>query len=191
MKQFEVTFIVDPVLSGDELKSTVNTYNDMLKAEGCKIVVLTEMGLRQLAYDINKRSTGVYYTIEFQSESGEIISKLELALRRDERIMRFLTVRLDKFGIKYNEDKRAGKIGKVKEKAKNDAKEGDSQPSGSTYKPRSAAAPAPATVAKPEPEVAPIETKVVETVETPKSIMTDTDNADIAADNTNNSEENV
>jgi small subunit ribosomal protein S6 len=71
-----------------------------------------------LAYDINKRSSGIYYTIEFQSESGEIIAKMELALRRDERIMRFLTVRLDKFGVKYNEDKRAGKIAKVKEKLK-------------------------------------------------------------------------
>jgi small subunit ribosomal protein S6 len=118
MKQFEVTFIVDPVLSGDELKSTVDTYTNMLKNEGCKIVAIDEMGLKQLAYDINKRSSGIYYTIEFQSESGEIIAKMELALRRDERIMRFLTVRLDKFGVKYNEDKRAGKIAKVKEKVK-------------------------------------------------------------------------
>ncbi|MBP9135061.1 MAG: 30S ribosomal protein S6 [Saprospiraceae bacterium] len=118
MKQFEVTFIVDPVLSGDELKSTVDIYTNMLKNEGCKIVAIDEMGLKQLAYDINKRSSGIYYTIEFQSESGEIIAKMELALRRDERIMRFLTVRLDKFGVKYNEDKRAGKIAKVKEKVK-------------------------------------------------------------------------
>ena len=63
MKQFEVTFIVDPVLSGDELKSTVGTYTDMLKNEGCKIVAIDELGLRQLAYDIMKRSSGVYYTI--------------------------------------------------------------------------------------------------------------------------------
>ena len=118
MKQFEVTFIVDPVLSCDELKSTVYTYTNMLKNEGCKIVAIDEIGLKQLAYDINKRSSGIYYTIEFQSESGEIIAKMELALRRDERIMRFLTVRLDKFGVKYNEDKRAGKIAKVKEKVK-------------------------------------------------------------------------
>ncbi|MBP9135135.1 MAG: 30S ribosomal protein S6 [Saprospiraceae bacterium] len=118
MKQFEVTFIVDPVLSGDELKSTVSTYTDMLKSEGCKIVAIDELGLKQLAYDIKRRSTGIYYTVEFQSENGEIIGKMELALRRDERIMRFLTVSLDKFGIKYNEDKRGGKIGKVKEKVK-------------------------------------------------------------------------
>lgn len=122
MKQFEVTFIVDPVLSGDDLKSTVSTYTDMLTAEGCKIVAIDELGLKQLAYDIKKRSSGIYYTVEFQSENGEIIGKLELALRRDERIMRFLTVSLDKFGIKYNADKRAGKIGKVKEKVKPEEK---------------------------------------------------------------------
>ncbi|MFM2395118.1 MAG: hypothetical protein RLZZ546_3101 [Bacteroidota bacterium] len=118
MKQYEVTFIVDPVLSGDEIKATEKVYEEMLKNEGCKIVHVEEMGLRQLAYNINKRSSGIYYCIEFETESGTIISKLELALRRDERIMRFLTANLDKYGIKYNADKRAGLIGKVKKKTK-------------------------------------------------------------------------
>lgn len=118
MKQYEVTFIVDPVLSGDEIKATEKVYEEMLKNEGCKIIHVEEMGLRQLAYTINKRSSGIYYCIEFETESGAIISKLELALRRDERIMRFLTANLDKYGIKYNADKRAGLIGKVKKKTK-------------------------------------------------------------------------
>ena len=113
MRHYEVTFIVDPVLSGDEIKSTAKTYQDMLVTEGCNIVHVDEMGLRQLAYSINKRSSGVYYTIEFSAENGEVIPKLELALRRDERIMRFLTIKLDKYGVKYNADKRAGLIGKV------------------------------------------------------------------------------
>lgn len=112
MRNYEVTFIVDPVLSGDEIKSTAQTYVDVLTENGCKIVHMDEMGLRQLAYPINKRSSGIYFCIEFQVETGEIIEKLELALRRDERIMRFLTASLDKFGVKYNQDKRDGKIGK-------------------------------------------------------------------------------
>ena len=116
MNQYEVTFIVDPVLSGDEIKATAQAYVEHLEGEGCKIVHVDEMGLRQLAYPINKRTSGVYYCIEFQSETGELLDKLELALRRDERIMRFLTVKLDKYGVKYNEDKRQGKIGKVKKK---------------------------------------------------------------------------
>ena len=118
MNQYEVTFIVDPVLSGDEIKATAQAYVEHLEGEGCKIVHVDEMGLRQLAYPINKRTSGVYYCIEFQSETGELLDKLELALRRDERIMRFLTVKLDKYGVKYNEDKRQGKIGKVKKKKK-------------------------------------------------------------------------
>ena len=126
MRHYEVTFIVDPVLSGDEIKSTAKTYEDMLVNEGCKIVHMDEMGLRQLAYPINKRSSGVYFSNEFAVENGSVIPKLELALRRDERIMRFLTVKLDKYGVKYNEDKRSGLIGKVnrpeKKKGKSNSK---------------------------------------------------------------------
>ena len=117
MRHLEVTFIVDPVLSGDEVKSTAQTYVEMLQNEGATIVHVNEIGLRPLAYPINKRSTGVYYCIEFAAETGTFIGKLELALKRDERIMRFLTVKLDKFGVKYNEDKRNGKIGKKVHKA--------------------------------------------------------------------------
>lgn len=112
MRNYEVTFIVDPVLSGDEIKSTAKTYADLLTDDGCKIVHQDDMGLKQLAYPINKRSTGVYFSTEFLSETGSILPKLELAMRRDERIMRFLTVKLEKYGVKYNDDKRKGLIGK-------------------------------------------------------------------------------
>ena len=63
MRHYEITFIVDPVLSGDEVKSTAQTYKEMITNEGGSIVHVDEMGLRQLAYPINKRSTGVYYSI--------------------------------------------------------------------------------------------------------------------------------
>lgn len=124
MKNYEVTFIVDPVLSADEIKSTAQTYQDMLEQEGSKIIAFTEIGLKQLAYEIKKRNSGIYFSIEFESETGEVVAKLELALRRDERIMRFLTVHLDKYGVKYNADKRAGKIGKAKDRSKKEEKEG-------------------------------------------------------------------
>jgi small subunit ribosomal protein S6 len=114
MNQYEVNFIIDPVLSGDEIKSTASTYESMLKDQGCSIVHFNEMGLKQLAYPINKKSSGIYYCIEFTTPTGAIISKVELALRRDERIMRFLTVKLDKYGVKYNEDRRSGKISSYK-----------------------------------------------------------------------------
>ena len=118
MRNYEVTFIVDPVLSGDEVKATAQKYVDHLQKENCNIVHVDEMGLRKLAYEINKRHSGYYYSVEFQSMLGDIIIPVELMMRRDENIMRFLTISLDKYGVKYNDDKREGKIGKVKRKKK-------------------------------------------------------------------------
>ncbi len=126
MIQYEVTFIVDPVLSGDEIKSAANTYVDAIKKADGEIVHIDEMGLRQLAYPINKKSSGVYFCVEFKTPSGEMIPGLELSMKRDDRIMRFLTVRLDKYGIKYNEDKRNGLIGKKKPPVKKE----EEKPSG-------------------------------------------------------------
>ena len=159
MNQYEVTFIVDPVLSGDEINATAQTYVDHLQSEGCKIVHVDEMGLRQLAYPIKKRTTGVYYCIEFSSEHGDIIGKLELAFRRDERIMRFLTVKLDKYGVKYNDDKRNGLIGKKREKAVEKEPEPvvaakASAPPKTTKVEAAVAAPAVDVIAEASPEVA-------------------------------------
>ena len=123
MRNYEVTFIVDPVLSGDEIKATAQTYVDHLKNEGCTIVHVDEMGLKQLAYPIKKRTSGVYFCIEFQSENGTVLAPLELAFRRDERIMRFLSIALDKYGVKYNDDKRNGRIGTAKKRRREDTKD--------------------------------------------------------------------
>ncbi|MCB0542179.1 MAG: 30S ribosomal protein S6 [Saprospiraceae bacterium] len=111
MRHYEVTFIVDPVLSGDEVKSTAENIQKEIKGNGATIVALDEMGLRQLAYPINKRSSGVYFCIEFACEVADWLGKFELNMKRSERILRFLTVKLDKYGIKYNDDKRNGRIG--------------------------------------------------------------------------------
>ena len=128
MRNYEVTFIVDPVLSSDEVNATVQKYADMVTNAGYTIVHTNELGLRQLAYPIKKRHSGVYFCIEYTGNDGQVIDKMELALRRDEKILRFLTVALDKFAVKYNEDKRAGKIGKKNREdilAKKKALEGD------------------------------------------------------------------
>ncbi len=122
MKHYEVNFIVDPVLSGDEINATAQTYWDMLSSNEATITDKGEMGLRQLAYPIKKRTTGVYYCTEFAVPNGAFIAKLELALRRDERVIRFLCVKLDKYGVKFNDDKRNGLIGKKKDKVKKEIK---------------------------------------------------------------------
>lgn len=118
MRHYEVTFIVDPVLSGDEVKSTAEHIQKELKDSGATIVAVDEMGLRQLAYEIKRRSSGVYYCIEFSCEAADWLAKFELNLKRNERLLRFLTVKLDKYGIKYNDDKRNGRIGKKKKEEK-------------------------------------------------------------------------
>lgn len=154
MRNYEVTFIVDPVLSGDEIKATAQTYTDTVTKNGT-IVYNDEMGLRQLAYPINKRTSGVYYCVEFQTEATDFIQQMELAMRRDERIMRFLTIKLDKYGVKYNDDKRNGLIGKKKKVVK---PETDSRgrvinkprPAAKPVAKKAAPAPAPVVVAEEE-----------------------------------------
>jgi small subunit ribosomal protein S6 len=117
MRQYECTFVIDPILSGDEIKQTAQMYIDHLKEQKCEIVHIEESGIKQLAYLINKRTSGAYFTVEYtvDYEIGDLIEKMELAFRRDDRVLRYLTIKLDKHGVKYNQDKRAGLIGKKKE----------------------------------------------------------------------------
>lgn len=105
VNQYETVFIMTPVLSDEQLKETVKKYQDFLKSKSADIIFEDNWGLRKLAYPIQKKSTGFYFLLEFKSE-GDIINDLELAFKRDERIMRFLTVKLDKHAIAYNEKKR-------------------------------------------------------------------------------------
>jgi small subunit ribosomal protein S6 len=107
-KQYETVFIANPVLSGAQMKEAVGKYRDIITSKGGDIVHEEDWGLRKLAYPIQKKSTGFYHLIEFTAE-GEMIDKLEIEFRRDERIMRFLTVSLDKYAVIYNEKKRAKK----------------------------------------------------------------------------------
>jgi small subunit ribosomal protein S6 len=115
MNQYETTFIVTPVLSDEDVKKTVQTYTDFLKSNGAEIVEEAHWGLKQLAYPIKKKTTGIYHHVEYTADAS-LIDKLELALRRDESIMRFLSIKLDKYSKKYNDDKRAGLVGRNKKK---------------------------------------------------------------------------
>lgn len=103
--QYEVVFIMTPVLSEEQMMDTVTKFKKILTDNGSEIVYENNWGLRKLSYPIQKKNTGFYYLIEFKS-AGELIGKLETEFKRDERIMRFLTVKLDKHAIAYNEKKR-------------------------------------------------------------------------------------
>ncbi len=105
MNQYETVFILTPVLSDEQMKEAVKKYEDYLKKNGAKIVHRENWGLRKLAYPIQKKSTGFYQLLEYTAD-GSIIAGLELQFKRDERVLRFLTVKLDKHAIAYNEKKR-------------------------------------------------------------------------------------
>ena len=105
INQYETVFIVTPVLSDDQMKETVKKYTDFLTEHGAEIVHTNNWGMRKLAYPIKKKSTGFYYLIEFRAE-GDIVTPLEVAYKRDERLLRFLTVKLDKHAVAYNAKKR-------------------------------------------------------------------------------------
>jgi len=111
MKQYETVFILTPVLSEEQAKEAAGKFKAFLKNAGAEIVHEESWGLRKLAYPIQKKSTGFYFLIEFKAE-GSVVADLEVAFKRDERVMRFLTVALDKHAIAYNEKKRAGKVEK-------------------------------------------------------------------------------
>ena len=108
VKQYETVFIATPVLSEEQMKETVKKYVDLLTSKGAEIVYENNWGMRKLAYPIRKKTTGFYYLIEFKAE-GSVIADLEVAYKRDERLLRFLTVSLDKYAIAYNEKKRNAK----------------------------------------------------------------------------------
>ena len=105
MNQYETVFILTPVLSEDQMKETVKKYEDQLTNNGAEIVHEENWGMRKLAYPIQKKSTGFYQHIEYKAE-GNVIADVETELKRDERVLRFLTVKLDKHAVAYNEKKR-------------------------------------------------------------------------------------
>jgi small subunit ribosomal protein S6 len=108
INRYETVFILTPVLSEEQMKEAVKKFTDLLTTKGANIVYEDNWGLRRLAYPIQKKSTGFYYLIEFEAE-GTLIEELEIAYRRDERVIRFLTTVLDKHAIAYNEKKRREK----------------------------------------------------------------------------------
>lgn len=112
--QYETVVILNPVLSQEQVTETVDKFRKILTDTGTEIVFENNWGLRKLAYPIQKKNTGFYYLLEFKCD-GAIISRLELEYKRDERVMRFLTVSLDKHAVTYNEKKRRNAAQKKKE----------------------------------------------------------------------------
>ena len=122
MNKYETVFILTPVLSDDQMKETVEKFKKVLTDNGGNIENEENWGLRKLAYPIENKNTGFYTLIEFEGEPT-IVGKLETAFRRDEKVIRFLTFRLDKFAAEYAIKRRAVRKAKLEERAAQEAAE--------------------------------------------------------------------
>ena len=115
MNQYETVFILTPVLSDIQMKEAVQKFKDLILENGGEIVNDENWGLRKLAYPIQKKSTGFYNLVEFKAEPS-FVEKLELNYRRDERVIRFLTFKMEKYAVQYSEKRRS--TTKIEEKEK-------------------------------------------------------------------------
>lgn len=116
LNQYETVFIMTPVLSEEQMKEAVNKYRDLLVSFEAEVVHEEKWGLKKLAYPIQKKSTGFYHLFEYKID-GSKIRDFEIAMKRDEKMLRFLTVSLDKHAIAYNDKKRAKKKAEANETA--------------------------------------------------------------------------
>ena len=114
MNHYETVFILTPVLSDAQMKEAVEKFTNVLTENGAKIVNTEEWGMKKLAYPIQKKSSGFYTFIEFEGETT-IVKKLETAFRRDERVLRFLVFRQDKYAAEYAAKRRTLKGAKAAE----------------------------------------------------------------------------
>ena len=105
LNHYEAAFVLTPVLSEPQMKEAVEKFEKLLVENGGTILNHEEWGLKKLAYPIQGKTTGFYALLQFDVEP-EVIAKLETAFRRDERVLRFLTTRLDKYAYEYAEKRR-------------------------------------------------------------------------------------
>ena len=105
MNHYETVFILNPVLSETQIKEAVQKFEDYLVSKGAEMIWKENWGLKKLAYSIQHKKSGFYHLFEFKAP-GNIIDAYELEFRRDDSVMRYLTVRLDKHAIAWAEKRR-------------------------------------------------------------------------------------
>ena len=107
MNNYELMVIFTPVLSEDDFKSAQKKYQDFIKENGGSTVATNPWGLKSLAYPIDKKTTGIYWILEFTAPAT-VNEKLKIQFLRDEQIMRHMITKLDKYAVEYNHVKRNG-----------------------------------------------------------------------------------
>ncbi len=114
LKNYESVIILTPVLAEKQMQEAVASFRQLITEQGGNIIREENWGLTKLAYPITKKSTGFYHIFEYQAP-GTIVAKVELAFRRDEQVLRYLTIALDKHAVLYNERRSKGEFNKPKE----------------------------------------------------------------------------
>ncbi len=107
MNNYELMVIFTPVLSDEEFKAEQKKYAKFVKDNNGSVVAENAWGLKALAYPIQKKTTGLYWVLEYTALS-DFNEKLKIQILRDESILRHLCTRLDKYAVEYNARKRSG-----------------------------------------------------------------------------------
>jgi small subunit ribosomal protein S6 len=118
MQNYELMVIFTPVLSEEEYRAAQKKYTTFLTDHGGKVVHENAWGLKSLAYAIQKKTTGLYWVLEYYAPS-EFNEKLKIQLLRDESVLRHMYTTLDKYAVVYNTKKRNGVTGTQKAEVKN------------------------------------------------------------------------
>lgn len=105
MNQYEAVFIMNPVLSAEQVRETVEKFKGLIESKEGKVLQEEDWGLKKMAYPIQHKRSGFYHLMEFEAP-GEIIAPLEVEMKRDERIMRFLTMKMDKHHVEFAKERR-------------------------------------------------------------------------------------
>lgn len=116
MNQYEAVFIITPVLSEPQVKEAVKKFRGIVTDNGGEMIHEEDWGMKKLAYPIQKKSTGFYHLFEFKANPA-FIDKFETEFRRDEKIIRFMTVKLDKYAAEYSQKRRNLKNDKSEKEA--------------------------------------------------------------------------
>ena len=107
MNNYELMVIFTPVLSEEDYKAAQKKFTDLITETGGEILNSNPWGLKSLAYPIQKKTTGIYWVVEFTAPST-FNESLKIQLLRDEQVLRHMVTKLDKYAVEYNHRRKSG-----------------------------------------------------------------------------------
>ena len=95
MNNYETLYVLKPTLTDEETATNIAKIEAILVREGAEILATNNMGMRKLAYPVEKNERGVYTIVYFKAK-GTVINELERNLKFNEEVIKYLTVRYTK-----------------------------------------------------------------------------------------------